>query len=452
MHEVVRKLFWRAPEANRKSARLVVFAGALLALSSRVRQLYPGILAHAVWTAVVSGPVLLLLRDSVLTLLLMPSQYISVLQARANAEAKRAFLRETDGVSEEVLLRGGGESLDAVAVYPTRFRRRFGEAGGGAARWIVWVNANGMCFEELLPFTRTMAEDLGAVVLAFNNRGVSQSTGRIRTGRDLVDDTKAAILHVVREKGVPPDHVIVHGHSMGAAAGTIAVAELGYAGMGVVNDRSFADLPTVVRHVLAAERPFGGMLCGLFGGAVAIVSWLVAAAGEGWPVCSSLLAINLTGLWCMAVAGQRSSKMAVMYSVPATALWWFGGGLGDHWLLTFLWGACGLLERMAFGGVGGWMLGRRTTVGAALLSRMVPLLGWRLDAMSAFGRVKGPKLIIYHKKDMIVPHATSMAHRASGEDSTFELTLEPPGVAHMYGLSRSSVEWSKLVDVYRQLL
>ena len=137
----------------------------------------------------------LLFRNYVLAYLVMPSQLLSRFGLTPEAERHVAsFPIQTED----------GEALDALEFFPQRGAG--GDAGGGntcrSPGWVVWLNANGVQYEDNVHFARALANDSGANVLLFNYRGVGRSSGAIRTAHDLVVDGKAALQHLL-DQGVP---------------------------------------------------------------------------------------------------------------------------------------------------------------------------------------------------------------------------------------------------------
>ncbi len=139
--------------------------------------------------------------------------------ARDRAHCRRLTIKTTDGAA-----------LDAVEY----------KAFPAGAPWVVWFNANGVIMEQNLKFMEQYSQALRANAVAFNFRGVGDSSGWPRVSADLVTDGEAVIMHVHREHGVPLHHIVLHGHSLGGGV----VGELGarFPQCLKVHDRSFASL------------------------------------------------------------------------------------------------------------------------------------------------------------------------------------------------------------------
>ena len=91
---------------------------------------------------------------------------------------------------------------------------------------------------------------LGVDVLLFDYRGYGLSEGRASED-GLARDARAAWLHVTRERGVPPDRVVLMGHSLGSAVATRLALELQVettAPAALVVGAPFPDMPTLFAH------------------------------------------------------------------------------------------------------------------------------------------------------------------------------------------------------------
>ena len=108
-------------------------------------------------------------------------------------------------------------------------------------RWLLWLLGNGEVYEFLLPELRAIALESGLNVLAFNYRGVGSSKGDVSSAADLVTDAVMVLDFMQERLGAAPMHVLVFGHSIGGAIGTVARACHSPSGP-VVVERSFSSL------------------------------------------------------------------------------------------------------------------------------------------------------------------------------------------------------------------
>lgn len=52
-------------------------------------------------------------------------------------------------------------------------------------KWLIWHNANGVAYEQILEDLKFYSKELGVSVLCYNYRGVGQSTGSSNIPREL---------------------------------------------------------------------------------------------------------------------------------------------------------------------------------------------------------------------------------------------------------------------------
>ena len=72
-----------------------------------------------------------------------------------------------------------------------------GDSGrSGGRKWILYLNANGVAYQDILPFTIKYAQSLQASVLHLNYRGVQGSTGRTTGSRSLFADAERGLQSV----------------------------------------------------------------------------------------------------------------------------------------------------------------------------------------------------------------------------------------------------------------
>lgn len=88
---------------------------------------------------------------------------------------------------------------------------------------------------------------LGLDVLLFDYRGYGLSEGR-PSEEGLARDAWAAWRHVVQERGVAPERVVLMGHSLGSAVATRLALELDSEPAALVVGAPFPDMPALFRH------------------------------------------------------------------------------------------------------------------------------------------------------------------------------------------------------------
>ena len=77
--------------------------------------------------------------------------------------------------------------------------------------------------------------------MAFNFRGVGNSEGAVTAAADLVADV-AACVEALLQRGVQPQHLLLHGFSLGGAVAGLLLASQPQRGICYVSDRSFRSL------------------------------------------------------------------------------------------------------------------------------------------------------------------------------------------------------------------
>ena len=92
-----------------------------------------------------------------------------------------------------------------------------GGAGADAPRFVVFVGGNFQRYEDWLPYYEVYARDVGCGFFAFNFRGVGNSEGAVTAAADLVNDVSACVEHLLLRRGVQPQHLLLHGFSLGGA-------------------------------------------------------------------------------------------------------------------------------------------------------------------------------------------------------------------------------------------
>lgn len=136
--------------------------------------------------------------------------------------------RNSTGLSVKI---GEKAQLDGVIIKPN--------IGGESEKYVIWLNGLGCPFEAKLSLAGDYADTINANILMFNYRGIGDSISSGPTKpEDLVTDTKAMIAYLIDVKGVKPEDIVIHGHSLGGGVGAQAAAEI--SGLKFINDRSFS--------------------------------------------------------------------------------------------------------------------------------------------------------------------------------------------------------------------
>jgi pimeloyl-ACP methyl ester carboxylesterase len=121
--------------------------------------------------------------------------------------------------------------------------------------WIVMSNPNGVRFEQMGDFLMQYGMATKRNVLAYNYRGVGDSTGHAKSANDLLDDGRAVTAWLVKRRHAQPHRVLFHGWSLG---GPVALhLKALYPAACVVNDRSFSSLASVGQHMFTTNRALG---------------------------------------------------------------------------------------------------------------------------------------------------------------------------------------------------
>jgi pimeloyl-ACP methyl ester carboxylesterase len=161
-------------------------------------------------------------------------------------------------------------SLDAALLW-----NKNAPADMAEARAIVWLNANGVIYEQNIGFVMDYATRLNCHAVVFNYRGVGESKGWPYISADLGDDGAAMVEYVMKTLGVAEKNVIIHGHSIGGGVMSMLVGK--FKSALVVNDRSFWSLgaeAAMLMDITGLCKFMGG----LFGSYFLIVGWFVKVA------------------------------------------------------------------------------------------------------------------------------------------------------------------------------
>jgi pimeloyl-ACP methyl ester carboxylesterase len=123
----------------------------------------------------------------------------------------------------------------------------FEEPGPPDAPAVLYIHGNAEDIGDLRPFFQDYAAR-GFRVFSFDYRGYGRSDGKAGT-RHASRDAEAAYQYLVKERGVAPDRLIIHGRSVGAAFGIELAAAHPVGGL-VVQSGFVSAFRTLTRYPL----------------------------------------------------------------------------------------------------------------------------------------------------------------------------------------------------------
>lgn len=112
---------------------------------------------------------------------------------------------------------------------------------------IIKFNGNGVYSEDLSDKSDDESVNLKCNVVIFNYRNVNLSTGILRSKDDLVTDGIAQVQRLL-DQGYKPDHIILHGFSLGGAVASCVAFHFHQLGiqLNLFNERSFSTVSNSV--------------------------------------------------------------------------------------------------------------------------------------------------------------------------------------------------------------
>eukprot|EP00039_Didymoeca_costata_P030538 m.30053 g.30053 ORF g.30053 m.30053 type:complete len:383 (-) comp8168_c0_seq1:92-1240(-) len=262
-------------------------------------------------------------------------------------------------------------------------------------RIIVWLNANGVIYEQNMEFIRKYALKLKAHAVIFNFRGVGDSSGWPCVANDLVKDSHAVLAFVRKQFNVTDRNILLHGHSLGAGVVSMIAEDCECA---VVHDRSFWKM-SVEAVELMRLTGLSNLMGGILGGYL-------------FFLCS----LN------MAVAGF------------------------EHY---------GFGSSVLFGSMGGFFLFGKSGFVLLIAADLIKYMGWEMELKGNWSFDRG--LIIYHRRDAMIPYTVSSFHRnvhpSVPSGASFELVRDwNPQMNHMAPLSTDVAAWEQIIQLVDVLL
>jgi pimeloyl-ACP methyl ester carboxylesterase len=269
---------------------------------------------------------------------------------------------------------------------------------GISPRYVIYIGGNMQIYEFWLAFFHIYAQSSELGFLCFNFRGVGHSEGAITSCDDMLIDIDTMVRYLL-EKGVLPEHIVLHGFSIGGAlAAQYLVLPETPDGICLVTDRSFRSFC----HAAYA-------ICRGFDAAVGRAE----EAGETDELLSR-----------RAQQHERGGLPSPLRRVLARLLSWL------------------------------------RAVVAYLATNCLRSGGWELSTEAVWDRIRGPKAVIYNRADNIVSYEASSLHyhlervpHSLAGAHVVEVTFRDPDVAmHDFPLTLDVDAWYALMDAERAML
>lgn len=91
--------------------------------------------------------------------------------------------------------------------------------------WMLYLNANGMVYEDVLRSANDLADSLNRNLILVNFRGVGKSQGKSEKALHLVEDC-IACLNYLKNLGIKEENILIWGHSIGALVNVIPTTNI----------------------------------------------------------------------------------------------------------------------------------------------------------------------------------------------------------------------------------
>jgi hypothetical protein len=147
-------------------------------------------------------------------------------------------------------------------------------------KYIIHFLGNGMCYEQIIDDMKEDATRFQANIIGFNFRGVGQSTGKATSKNGLVTDGIAQVQRLL-DQDVPPQNIILKGHSLGAGIATLVTQHFHQLRqpIHVFNSRSFSNITNVLVGQIqkATSKILGWLAYPIIKLAMALTQWEINA-------------------------------------------------------------------------------------------------------------------------------------------------------------------------------
>lgn len=150
-----------------------------------------------------------------------------------------------------------GAELDTLQITP----RTLESTADRNKKYIINFVGNGMAFEQIAHDMQADATALNRVVIGFNLRGVSASTGQATSKDDLITDGIAQVQRLL-DAGVPPQNITLKAHSLGGGIATLVAYHFHQhqQPVNLFNCRSFSSLTNFVVGQIRTAGSYTGHL------------------------------------------------------------------------------------------------------------------------------------------------------------------------------------------------
>eukprot|EP00038_Savillea_parva_P018109 m.22439 g.22439 ORF g.22439 m.22439 type:complete len:413 (-) comp3986_c0_seq2:53-1291(-) len=312
----------------------------------------------------------------------MKAAGLATVQARfPNIQPDPLKIRASDGVQ-----------LDAISLKNTNLAAE----PTSKHRFIVWLNANGVLYEQNIAFAAHYATALNAHALLFNYRGVCESEGWPYESEKLAMDGRAAVGYVMTTYGTPEDHILLHGHSLGG--GVVAKIAAEFPQCYKIYDRTFWSIESTAKVMVTKGlgRVMGALL---FAYISSVLARAIDVAGPPLLGSSTYETMTTCNRWLIMI------PLGTIFGATDAMLW--------------------------------------------LVDPVISTIGWSMVASDDWD---DRSMTIYHKQDMVINYELSNIHgwlvSRGIKPKSIELTVDASKqVTHMYPLDTIDSEWQEITSV-----